>query len=110
MQSFFLQISDKYENQYQRSLAKVKKERAFLERELNNLETVEVFPSQANYIMCEIKNELLSSRLLAEKLLEKDIFIKDLTPKIKNGKQYIRLAVRNRDDNIKLVDAMKELL
>lgn len=34
--------------------------------------------------------------------------MKDLTEKIKNGNQYIRIAVRNRDDNDILVRALQE--
>ena len=40
-----------------------------------------------------------------------DILIKDLTAKMNgNGRQYIRLAVRNSEDNDRLVDALRREL
>ena len=42
-------------------------------------------------------------------LLKKDILIKDLTKKVGDGKQYIRLAVRDEKDNDALVAALKEV-
>ena len=43
-------------------------------------------------------------------LLEKNILIKDLSGKIKNGKQYIRIAIRNDADNNKMLEALKKEL
>ena len=37
-----------------------------------------------------------------------NILIKDLTPKLSNGKEYIRVAVRNIEDNKRLVLAFKK--
>ena len=44
-------------------------------------------------------------------LLKKDILIKDLTKKVgkADGRQYIRLAVRDEKDNDALVAALKEV-
>lgn len=32
-----------------------------------------------------------------------NILVKDLTDKVSNGKQYIRIAVKDKDDNVTLV-------
>jgi histidinol-phosphate/aromatic aminotransferase/cobyric acid decarboxylase-like protein len=66
-----------------------------------------VYPSEANYFLCFCKNNV-SARGLAEYLLEKhSIFIKDLTGKKGiPGNSYVRLAVRNEDDNQRLIDAL----
>ena len=59
--------------------------------------------------MCEVSGTH-TARELAEILLENDhILIKDLTSKVKNGKQYIRLAVRDKEDNKKMVDALRRI-
>ena len=44
---------------------------------------------------------------LAAELLEEQILIKDLTEKIANGRQYVRIAVRSRRENEQLVEALK---
>lgn len=68
-----------------------------------------VIPLQANYFMCEVIWKM-SSRSLAIRLLkEHNILIKDCSGKEAfGGKKYIRLAVRDRKDNRKLVNVLKE--
>ena len=43
----------------------------------------------------------------AAELLEEQILIKDLTGKIANGRQYVRIAVRSRRENEHLAEALK---
>ena len=72
------------------------------------LSFLKVYPSQANYVLCELKNGLKSKELAIE-LLEKDnVLIKDLGDKATfEGKEYIRLAVRDEKDNNYLLDVLK---
>ena len=104
-----MQIFEKYKKDYAKSLKKIKYARSIFEEELRQLPGVTVFPSQANYVMCELDGTM-TSRELAEALLERNVFIKDLTSKVGNGKQYIRLAVRNEEENKYLIEQLKELL
>ena len=43
----------------------------------------------------------------AAELLEEQILIKDLTGKIANVRQYVRIAVRSRRENEQLAEALK---
>ena len=104
---YFMQILEKYSKDYAASLESIKYSRTLFVQELSNIPYLRVIPSQANYIMCEVLNGY-TSRGLSEKLLQKDILIKDLSTKVTNGKQYIRLAVRNEEDNQRLVEALHE--
>lgn len=104
---FYMQIAEKYKGDYAASLERIRLRRAELMEQLQRISYLRPIPSQANYIMCEVTGGR-SSRELACYLLEHDIFIKDLTPKIRNGKQYIRLAVRRRKENGRLVQWLKE--
>ncbi len=105
---FYMQIAEKYKKDYLRSLKKMQEARRIFIEELSELSFVRVFPSQANYVMCEL-TEGCDSRKIAEELLEKNILIKDLTGKIGNGRQYIRLAVRTVEENHYLVEQFKTL-
>lgn len=105
---FFMQILEKYSKDYVASLESIKRSRNLLVKDLSKISYLRVIPSQANYIMCEVLNGI-TSRDLAEKLLQKDILIKDLSTKVTNGKQYIRLAVRDEQDNQKLVSMLRNL-
>jgi histidinol-phosphate/aromatic aminotransferase/cobyric acid decarboxylase-like protein/choline kinase len=101
---YFLQIIGKYQKEYAASCEKIIAERRRFKAALEETGLLKVFPSEANYFLCELKNGS-GARALAEKLLARDnIFIKDLSGKkgIPGG-AYIRLAIRGREDNEKLV-------
>ena len=106
---FFLQIQEKYSKDYTKALERFREARAEYITELKQLDYLKVLPTQANYVMCEVISPR-SARGLAERLLkEHQILIKDLSSKVSNGKQYIRLAVRDREDNKKIVNALREM-
>ena len=83
--------------------------RKIFAQELSEIPFVKVFPSQANYVMCELLDGY-DSRKVAEELLEENILIKDLTSKIANGRQYIRLAVRTIEENHYLTEILKNMV
>ena len=107
MAEFFMQILDKYKADYENSLREIKAERARFFEALSQIKTLKVYPSQANYFMCELLDGYTSEEL-AGRLLKKNILIKDLTGKIKNGRQYIRIAIRTGAENQSLVQLLKE--
>lgn len=104
---FFLQIMDKYKGEYLESLAKIKDSRDKMIEGLKTVPYLKVYPSQANYVMCRVIGK--SSREICSRLLQEQIFIKDLTKKIGDGNQYIRLAVRTVEENEKLVQALLKI-
>lgn len=106
---FFMQIFEKYKKDYAYSLKRIKHARAVFLEELRQIPGIKVVPTQANYVMCELDIGM-TSRELAIALLERNVFIKDLSSKVGNGKQYIRLAIRNEEDNAYLIQQLKELL
>lgn len=65
-----------------------------------------VIPSQANYFLCEITGKYTSAEL-SRLLLDRNILIKDCgTKKAFGGKNYIRIAVKNRDENNRLISIL----
>lgn len=107
---FYLQIYEKYSKNYSTALKKFKSARDKYIKDLSTLDGIRVIPTQANYVTCEIISGKTSTQL-AQDLLEKNIFIKDLsTKKGFDGRNYIRIAVKNEEDNDKLIAALKENL
>ena len=103
---YFFQIEEKYSGEYREGLQRLREERTCFIGELKKIDGLRVFPSQANYIMVELRKG--SSRELAEKLLDEyNIFIKDLSAKLEG--QYIRLSVRNHEDNGALLEALRKI-
>ena len=104
---FFLQIYSKYDSDYKRSSAKFIAERERFRTELDAVPFLEVFDSQANYFLCRLTGTLTSDELAVRLLSDYGILIKDCsTKKGFEGRNYIRIAIRNREDNSRLVKAL----
>ena len=103
---FYMQIEEKYKNDYMTALEKFRAERARFQNELAKIKGVRVIPSQANFVMVELE-AVSPIELLKRLLIKHNLLIKELTTKT-SGHNYLRLAVRNTDENNILVAAMKE--
>ncbi len=106
---FYMQIEEKYKKDYQEGLAALRAERARFQTELGKISGVRVIPSQANYVMVELRSNISPKELLKRLLIRHNLLIKELTTKT-NGRNYLRLAVRNTEENDRLIAAMKEEL
>lgn len=108
---FYMQIAEKYKKDYQAGLKKLIKARKKMAAALAQIPGIRVFPSQANYIAVELTGGMSSRELTKRLLAEQDILVKDLTPKMKReGRQYLRLAVRREEENARLTDAIAKYL
>lgn len=102
---YFLQIFPKYKNEYTEACRKLSQERKRFSAKLSETGLFEVYPSQANYIMCRLKKG--SSSLLAKFLLEKDFLIKDLKTKAGcHNDDMVRIAVKKPEENDMLVQML----
>ena len=106
---FYMQIEEKYRKNYAASLKLLQAERSRFAAELETVPGIRVLPSQANYLMAELTG--CSSKWLTEQLLNCfNILIKDLSSKIPGDRQFIRIAVRNEEDDTRLADALREIM
>ena len=108
---YFLQIVEKYKDEYVRSLEQFKKVRHQFLEELHTLEKLKVYPTQSNYVMCQVIDGFSSKKLTEILLNDHNILIKDLSPKkgFENG-EYIRVAVKDEKSNRALVSALRVIL
>ena len=104
---FYMQIEEKYKKDYAAALVKFRAERARFQDELAKIPGVRVIPSQANFVMVELEKKISPKELLKKLLTKHSLLIKELTTKT-NGRNYLRLAVRDKEDDDRLVAAMKE--
>lgn len=106
---FYMQIFEKYHNDYDKACELFREERELFKSELEDIPFLQVFDSQANYFLCRITDRFTSHEL-ALKLLKNNILIKDCgTKKAFHNSNYIRLAVRDRKDNHYLAETLKSL-
>lgn len=107
---FYMQIFNKYEHIYKAACAKFLNERRRFGLELQKISFLRVIPSQANYFLCEVADGFTAKELTEVLLNRYNILIKDCNNKTGlEGKNYIRVAIRNSEDNDTLINALKQL-
>ena len=105
---FFMQIYNKYEKDYKMACGKFLKERADFEQQLRGISFLRVMPSQANYFLCEILPPHTANEVVLYMLKHHNILTRDCSNKPGlDGKQYMRIAVRNHEDNLRLIEGLK---
>lgn len=106
---FFLQIQEKYQKDYRAAAASVRMERERFQKQLAELPGIRVIPSQASFVMVEVEKGIQPKDLLRNLLVRHQMLVKELTTK-KNGRNYLRFAIRGQNDDDLLIAAMKEEL
>ena len=106
---FYLQIFEKYNKNYQQALELFRRERTRFKKALDEIDGIRVIPSQANYFMVELLNGIKAYDITKELLSRDNILIKDLHKKL-GGKEYLRIAIRNKADNDALCSALADIL
>ncbi len=86
-----------------RSLGLIKKEREWLMTRLGSIRGFRPCPSDANFILVDIRDFSIDSTDMAARMLRHGIIIRDCSSF--GLKNHIRIAVRKRGDNRKLIKA-----
>lgn len=108
---FFMQIYPKYRNAYKEACLQFIKTREDFEKELKNIPFIRVMPSQANFFFLEVLPPYKPKQLCAILLKKYDILASAcLAKKGIEPNKYMRIAVRNHEDNAKFINALKEVL
>ena len=106
---FYMQIYEKYHKSYVKACESFREERELFLKDLRAVPYLETYDSQANYFLCKVTSRF-SSHELAIQLLKNNILIKDYSSeKAFKGGNFIRLAIRTRDDNHYLTELLKSL-
>ena len=107
---FFMQIFNKYEKDYKRACQKFIEVRAAFLAQLRTIPFLHVMPTQANFVLCEVQSPYTANDLAQQLLKKHDILVSACSAKKGIApNRYVRLAVRNREDNERLIEALREL-
>ena len=108
---FYMQIEEKYRNDYAAALVKVKAERERFAKALGEIPGIRVIPSQADYLMIELTGGHSAGHVTERLLNQYRCLVKDLSSKLSaDNRQFLRLAVRNQEEDDVLVDALRAVL
>ena len=88
----------------------IEKQRRFLMGEISKIDGLFPYLSVANFILIRIVDKGITSPYLTEKLIQKGILIRDCSNFRGLNEGFIRIAIRSHEENIKLIDSLKEVL
>ena len=107
---YYLQIIEKYRDDYYEAMEKFKEVRRRYLDKLSKIKGFKVYPSQANYVMCHIENSVTSTELADILLNRYNVLIKNLASKEGlNTGNYVRLSVKSDEENDYIVNALMEI-
>ncbi len=108
---YYMQIIEKYKEEYEEAMSRFMGVRTRFLNKLGKVQGLRVFPSQANYVLCELTNGMSSGQLADILLNRYNILIKDLSTKAGfSGKSYVRLSVKTDEENAYILKALEEVL
>ena len=108
---YFMQIYSLYKKDFAAACGNTSAQRAMLIAGLKSLPGLEVYPSQANYVVCRVNGNISAKELASKLLYENRILVRELSDR--DGfpdRQHIRVTVRQESENALLLSAMKEIL
>lgn len=85
-------------------------EREFLFSGLKDIKGLKAFRPSSNFILCKLDVcAVKSAKVLNEKLIKKGLVVRDCGNFRGLNERFFRVAVRNRDENRRLITALKEV-
>jgi threonine-phosphate decarboxylase len=88
----------------------VRAERPYLTRELKRINSFKPYPADANFIFVNIRESGFTSAQLKEKMLEEGVLIRDCSSFRGLDDHYIRVAVKTREENERLLEAFAKVV
>lgn len=108
---YFFELFPRYKSTYIDACKKIQIERNYLGNRLSKNKNLSVFDSDANFIFLELLNGQSSEDLAFSLFRDYNILVKDCNSKKGiSGKTYLRVAVKTREDNNKLIHALNSLV
>jgi threonine-phosphate decarboxylase len=88
----------------------IKREKAQLLCELSKFSSFKIFPSDANFFFIDIRKSGLTAAELASKLLSQGILIRDCTSFRGVDQYFVRVAVKTRVENVRLIEVLSGIV
>ena len=108
----FLRLAPQYRQEFMVSCSKVMADRDHFYKQLQAVQGMTVYKPDANYIFCRLPDHAASAPEVTKKLFVKhNIYIKHCQGKtMPESDRYIRIASRTRPENIRLVEALRDII
>lgn len=87
----------------------INKEKIFLYEELAEIDGIWPFEPSVNFILIKITNENFKASTVYDELIKYGIVVRNCLNFASLSEKFLRVAVRTRDENIKLIYALREV-
>lgn len=88
----------------------IKNQRAFLFAELAKIKGASPYSSATNFLLIKIQKKNVTSSVLQKRLLKRGVLVRDCANFRGLNNKFIRIAVRSRKENRKLIDALRKAI
>jgi threonine-phosphate decarboxylase len=93
-----------------RTLQLVRAEMEFLSRELARIRGFRIFPPDTNFILIDVRQSGFSASQLRAKMMRHGILVRDCSSFRGLDEFYVRVGVRTREENERLLEAFRKAL
>ena len=85
-------------------------EKAFMYNALDAIEGITVYPPSANFILFQVNQEGITANYINEELKKYNMIVRNCDSYVGLTNHWVRIAIKDHDTNIKLVDKLTDIL
>ena len=93
-----------------RTKQELNEERAFMYNALDGIEGITVYPPSANFILFQVNQEGITANYINEELKKYNMIVRNCDSYVGLTNHWVRIAIKDHDTNIKLVDKLTNIL
>ena len=93
-----------------RTKQKLNEERAFMYDALDVIEGITVYPPSANFILFKVNHDGITANTINENLKKYNMIVRNCDTYVGLNNQWVRIAIKDQDTNIKLVEKLTDIL
>ena len=93
-----------------RTKQELNEERAFMYNALDAIEGITVYPPSANFILFQVNQEGITANYINEELKKYNMIVRNCDSYVGLTNHWVRIAIKDHDTNIKLVDKLTNIL
>lgn len=93
-----------------RTKQELNEERAFMYNALDDIEGITVYPPSANFMLFQVNQEGITANYINEELKKYNMIVRNCDSYVGLTNHWVRIAIKDHDTNIKLVDKLTDIL
>ena len=93
-----------------RTKQELNEERAFMYNALDAIEGITVYPHSANFMLFQVNQEGITANYINEELKKYNMIVRNCDSYVGLTNHWVRIAIKDHDTNIKLVDKLTDIL